>query len=70
MLIGTVVKKDDGLHVVTRVVNDRIIMNTEPLRDYISKSVMVNYNGEYRTLREIIDMESDNYLAGREINEF
>ncbi|PLR99590.1 hypothetical protein [Bacillus sp. T33-2] len=67
MIVGTVISKDNGLHVVTRVINDSVIMNTQPLEEYISRNVMIKYGGEFKTIKEIIDIESDKYLSNRKV---
>lgn len=67
MLIGKVISKDNQLHVVTRVINDTVIANTEPLEEYISKNVMIKYNGEFRNLREIIELECNDYISKNKV---
>ncbi|WP_303984260.1 hypothetical protein [Niallia circulans] len=70
MMAGNVVKKDNQIQVITRVINDKTILNMEPIEEYISKNIMIKYNGEFRTIKEIIQMETDNYLEKRDIIDF
>ncbi len=70
MMAGNVVKKDNQIQVITRVINDQTILNMEPIEEYISKNIMIKYNGEFRTIKEIIQMETDNYLEKRDIIDF
>jgi hypothetical protein len=64
MMVGSVIENDEGLlHVVTRIKNDYEIIEVEPLEEFISKSTMVKFNGEYRTIREIIEMECNDYIS-------
>lgn len=70
MMAGNVVKKDNQIQVITRVINDQTILDMEPIEEYISKNIMIKYNGEFRTIKEIIQMETDNYLEKRDIIDF
>lgn len=68
--LGSVIKDEKGLHVVTGIVNGNAIAETVPLEEYISRNLVINYNGESRTIQEIIEMECDNYLSKAEVIEF
>jgi hypothetical protein len=70
MKVGKLINKDNQLQVIVRVVNDNVITHTEPLEDYISKNVMINYNGELRTIREIIEIECYKYVGENDVIEF
>ncbi|MBL4951105.1 hypothetical protein JK635_02470 [Neobacillus sp. YIM B02564] len=62
MKIGTVIVNDTGNHVVTETTNG-YVTKTEPLEQFISRSVIVEYKGECKTLREIIEIHCDEYLS-------
>lgn len=68
-MVGNVVKKDNQIQVVTRVINDRTIANVEPVEEFISKNIMIKYNGEFYTIKEIIEIETDKYLSKTNIIE-
>jgi hypothetical protein len=70
MKLGKLINKDNQLQVIIRVVNDNVITHTEPLEDYICKNVMINYNGEFRTIREIIEIECYKYVGKNDVIEF
>ena len=61
MNVGSVISSEEGLQVVTGISGDYV--HTLPLKDYIIMSVMVLFNGEYRTLKEIIDMHCNEYIS-------
>lgn len=67
MKVGKLINKDDGLHVIRRVINDNVIMETEPLDEYISKNIVINYSGELRTIKEIIDLECYKYVGKNDV---
>jgi hypothetical protein len=65
---GTVISNEQGFHVITKIVNGQIA-NMERLEDFISKNVVLEYEGELRTIKEIIQLYCDEYLLKHEIIE-
>jgi hypothetical protein len=68
MKVGTVISNEQGLHVITEIVN-RQIANMERLEDFIARNLVLEYEGELRTLKEIIQDHCDEYLLKNEIIE-
>lgn len=68
MKVGTVISDEQGLHVITKIVNGQIA-NMERLEDFIARNVVLEYEGELRTLKEIIQDHCDEYLLKHEIIE-
>mgnify|MGYP006912946808 CR=1 FL=1 len=66
--MGTVISDEQGLHVITKIVNGQIA-NMERLEDFIARNVVLEYEGELRTLKEIIQDHCDEYLLKHEIIE-
>jgi len=66
--VGTVISDEQGLHVITKIVNGQIA-NMERLEDFIARNVVLEYEGELRTLKEIIQDHCDEYLLKHEIIE-
>jgi hypothetical protein len=66
--VGTVISNEQGLHVITEIVNGQIA-NMEQLEDFIARSLVLEYEGELRTLKEIIQDHCDEYLLKNEIIE-
>lgn len=63
MIVGTVILKDNQLQVVTRVKNDSEIIETKSLEEFISENMMLHYDGDFRTIKNIIQLEIDKYLS-------
>jgi hypothetical protein len=63
--VGSVISQDDKLYVITEINNH--FPKMERLEDFVSRHVIIEYDGEHRTLQEIIDIHCDIYLAGKEI---
>ncbi|MCP1159317.1 hypothetical protein [Bacillus infantis] len=65
--IGNVIKNKHGLFVITNV-TDGVISHTEKLEDFISKNAIVKEDGEWKTLKDVIQRRSEMYLkSGVEI---
>lgn len=65
MEIGDIIQNKSEVHVVTQITNG-VVTDTERLVDYISKSVVVNFEGEMLTLHEIIQFKSGEYVYERQ----
>lgn len=61
MKIGSVIIHNDELNVVTESQNGTIT-GVVPLKSYIAKNVMMKFEGEFRTIDEIIEYHCDEYL--------
>lgn len=55
-------------HIVVSTEND-VEVETQRLRDYIASTIVVHYGEEYMTLEEIINLESDRYIARNKAEE-
>lgn len=55
-------------HIVVSTEND-VEVETQRLRDYIASTIVVRYGEEYMTLEEIINLESDRYIARKKVEE-
>jgi hypothetical protein len=64
--VGTVISNKHGLCVITKVTNNTVV-DTEPLNEFISKNVVLQHNGESKTIKEIIEFYCDDYLSKTEI---
>ena len=65
--IGNVIENKNGLHVITQITNGTVA-DTEKLEDYIARNALVQEDGEWKTINEVIKERSDMYLkSGIEI---
>jgi hypothetical protein len=68
--IGTVVQtKENGLLVITDFENGQV-KRFEKLEDYIADVVVVKFNDEYRTIKEVLDMCCEEYVVNNELIHF
>lgn len=65
MELGTVVYKENIPYVITKITNGQV-NETVKLEDYITKNVFIKHQGEYKTLRNIIEMHCKKYLSTHE----
>jgi formylmethanofuran dehydrogenase subunit C len=64
---GTVIcDSDNNKWVITEMENGEIVRK-EPLESYVSNIVVVEFNGEYRTIKEITEICCQNYMDNNEI---
>lgn len=68
--VGTVVKtKENGLLVITEMNNGKV-NRFEKLEDYISSIILVKFNDEYKTIKEILDICCEAYVTNNELIHF
>lgn len=66
MKIGSIISNENGLYVITEIVNGQVV-STEKLEDYIIKNVYVGFDGSLRTLKEIVDFHCDKYISENQV---
>jgi len=59
--VGNVIKNKNGLYVISEVLNGEVL-DTEKLDDFIIKNALVQEDGEWKTIEEVIKRRSDMYL--------
>ncbi len=59
--VGNVIENKSGLHVITQITNG-IVVDTEKLEDYIIRNAVVQEDGEWKTLKEVIERRCEMYL--------
>jgi hypothetical protein len=65
-LNGKVISNNRGMWIITQTVNGTVV-DSELLEEYISKNVMIEHNGELKTIKEVIQFHCDEYLSKNEI---
>jgi hypothetical protein len=64
--VGAVISNKRGLWVITQIANGTIV-DTEPLESFISNNVVLEFDGERRTISEIIQIHCGEYLSKNEV---
>lgn len=64
--IGDVIKIDDGLFVVTEMINE-VVTGAQELEKYIIQNTMINVGDRHITLKEVIEEQSELFLSERKI---
>lgn len=59
--IGNVIENSSGMHVITQVTNG-VVSDTEKLEDYITKNALVEVEGEWVTIQDVIQTRCRMYL--------
>ncbi|MFY0521049.1 hypothetical protein ACOMCU_24970 [Lysinibacillus sp. UGB7] len=59
--VGDVVRKPNGIFIVTDISSESGI-DYEDFKDFINKNYAIEFDGEHRTLHEISQMLSEEYL--------
>lgn len=59
--VGDVIVNKAGRHVIMSMANGQVL-DTEVMEKYIVENTLIPYNGEHRTIEEIIEIESNEYL--------
>lgn len=59
--VGDVIVNKTGRYVISKVAHGQVV-DTERLEDFIVENVSIPYNGEHRTIKEIIEIESNEHL--------
>lgn len=59
--VGDVFRNEGEWHIVTQTVGGEV-KETEPLKDFIMRSRVVQFNGEYLSINEVIHNEMDKYI--------
>lgn len=59
--VGNVIENKSGLHVITEVING-IISDTEKLEEYVTNNALVQEDGEWKTIKEVIERRCTMYL--------
>lgn len=59
--IGNVIENKNGFIVITQITNGTVA-NTEKLEDYIARNALIQEDGEWKTINEVIKKRSDMYL--------
>ena len=68
MYLGKVVSTpDDNVYNVITVVTDNRVSKKEPLQDFVAKQIMVQYDGEYRSIKEVLDMRCEEYINKHDV---
>jgi len=59
--IGNVIENSSGMHVITQVTNG-VVSDTEKLEDYIAKNALIEVEGEWVTIQDVIQTRCRMYL--------
>lgn len=59
--VGTIIQKDNEQEIVIKTING-VVEEKIPLRRYMEKHVMVQFDGRYQSLEEILDEYCGEYL--------
>ena len=58
---------DDNVYEVITGVTGKRVSKKEPLQDFIAKQIMVEYAGEFRSIKEVLDMQCEEYKKKHEV---
>ena len=68
MYLGKVVSTpDENVYNVITEVTDNRVSKKEPLQDFIAKQIMIEYDGEYRSIKEVLDMRCEEYVKKHDV---
>jgi hypothetical protein len=65
--IGKVIRDSDDNLLVIKGMNTSGGVDTELLKDYIMKGVWIAYEGQYKSIYEVVEDLCDEYLKNNEI---
>jgi len=70
MNVGDIIEKDGELRIITFMENwsGEVTTETQPLKEYIAKSRIVQHNGDYKTIWEILEEGCKVALIGKKIH--
>ncbi|GIN22556.1 hypothetical protein [Siminovitchia fordii] len=68
MNVGEVIIKNGNADVIVEIRSDggRVVI---PLEQYIARNTVVNIDGEYKTIEEILAQRSEDYMNGIKVHE-
>lgn len=64
MDLGDVIKVDDKHYVVTEISNGQVATRVL-LEDFVSANLVIMYDGEYRTIKDVIQTHCEKYINER-----
>lgn len=62
--LGDVIKVDDKHYVVTEISNGQVTTRVL-LEDFVSANLVIMYDGEYRTIKDVIQIHCEKYINER-----
>ena len=57
---------DNVYNVITEVTGSRV-SKKEPLQDFVAKQIMIEYDGEFRSIKEVLDMRCEEYINKHDV---
>lgn len=64
MKVGDVIADDRGLWVIKEMIGN-VVTKIELLEAYVTRNMMLPFNGELKTMKEIIDIHCNEYIRSR-----